>query len=127
MRTAVTTLLLPLLLVTSLVTGFNTAELRNLGELAEHYRHHVEAHGERDLSVLDFLANHFGGSAERDEEHRTLPLLGGGTGGLLTPVALDATVGVRMPLPVRFVGRIPDRADVPGQPSVGGVFQPPRM
>jgi hypothetical protein len=127
MRSAITALLLPLFFVTSLVTGFNTAELRDLGRLAEHYRHHVETHGERDLSVLEFLVDHFGGSAERDDEHRTLPLLGGGAAGTLTPVALDATIGVRLPLPVRFVGRMPDRADVPAQPSVGGVFQPPRM
>ncbi len=126
MRSAVTTLLLPLLFVTSLVAGFNTRELRNIGGLVHHYRHHVEAHGERDLTFWDFLADHFSGGAKRDDEHRDLPLLGSGTAPVTVAVTVVEADPLGTPTPVHTLERPLEPTPAPLHRPCGRIFQPPR-
>ncbi len=116
----------PFLLLTSVVAGFDTSALRAAGELVKHYRHHVEEHGQTDLSLIDFLVSHFSASAQPDDEHNGLPLLGGihAGGTVVIPIvdtrllAFIAPLCDILPVPLRV------RSATLTFPQV--IFQPPR-
>ncbi len=39
-----------------------------------HYQHHIDVHGENDLSFVEFLVDHFAGTDRHEDEHSTLPM-----------------------------------------------------
>jgi len=67
-----------LLSFTSFVPGMDAQELAKISALVHHYRHHVQDHGQTDLSFVDFLVLHYGQpGADQDNEHSELPLMNG--------------------------------------------------
>lgn len=119
------TIFLPLQLVIALLGTYDPAELSKLGNLVHHYVHHVQEHGEQDLSFFDFLIEHFGSAGGNDSEHESLPLLGGG-GWQISAVEL----------PTRLILTALSPTDVPASTvdvqvsaplsAPPDIFQPPR-
>ncbi len=125
MRT-LATMLLPLQLVIALLGTYDPAELSKLGNLVHHYVHHVQEHGEQDLSFLNFLVEHFGSSDINDSEHESLPLLGGGgwqipAVELPTRMILAALSPTDAPMSAM---ELPVSAPLSAPPDI---FQPPRQ
>lgn len=116
----------PFLLLTSVVAGFDTSALRAAGEVIEHYRHHVEEHGQKDLSLIDFLVSHFSASAQPDDEHEGLPLLGGIHAGssVVIPIIGKRLLSFVAPLCDILPEPLPVRSATPTFTQV--IFQPPR-
>lgn len=117
----------PFILLTTVVAGFDTSALGSLAEVVEHYQHHVDEHGQTNLSIVEFLLSHFSTSAQPDEEHRELPLLGGIHAGGVTIIPVLAHRNVMLvaqlcdvlPAPMSDSGVA---CSLPQQ-----IFQPPRI
>lgn len=116
----------PFILLTSVVAGFDTSTLRAAGEVIEHYRHHVEEHGQTDLTLIDFLVSHFSTSAQPDDEHDGLPLLGGIHAGssVVIPIIGTRLLSFVAPLCDILPEPLPVRSATPTFTQV--IFQPPR-
>ncbi|MBU3699434.1 MAG: hypothetical protein FGM33_05405 [Candidatus Kapabacteria bacterium] len=126
MKIIVSILLLPVLLAGSLLGSYDAPELAKMGNLVRHYVHHVQDHGQSTLTFLDFLHDHFDGSAGSDEEHDSLPLLGGSSP-MTTSVELP-TCSTNLTVAVADAP-YPALADHVGVPHLRtpDVFQPPRQ
>jgi len=77
MRRCIALLLLVVFGTLSLVPNMDGRELLPLGALVEHYQHHVNDHGERNLSFTDFLIDHYAVAPTQQKEtseHSNLPL-----------------------------------------------------
>lgn len=92
-------ILLPIQLIVALLGTYDPGELSKIANLADHYRHHVQEHGETNLTIMDFLIDHFAGDHAADDEHHALPLLGGGTAQTLAIEIQSSTYDIR-PQPV---------------------------
>lgn len=57
--------------------SYDARDLAKVPNVMHHYDHHKFAHGQPDLSFIDFLADHFHAGGEQDPEHEDLPILGG--------------------------------------------------
>ena len=120
------TIFLPLQLVIALLGSYDPTELSKLGNLVHHYVHHVQEHGEQDLSFFDFLVEHFGSHDNNDSEHESLPLLGGGGWqfpAVELPTQMILTALSPTDVPVRSV-ELPVSAPFCAPPDI---FQPPRI
>ena len=120
------TIFLPLQLVIALLGSYDPAELSKLGNLVHHYVHHVQEHGEQDLSFFDFLIEHFGSHDNNDSEHESLPLLGGGgwqIPAVELPTLMILTALSPTDVPVSSV-ELPVSAPLSAPPDI---FQPPRI
>ncbi len=116
----------PFILLTTVVAGFDTSALGSLAEVVEHYQHHVDDHGETNLSVLEFLVSHFSTSAQPDDEHDSLPLLGGlhASGVTVIPVLAYRNVMLVAPLSDVLLAPLPETRATPTFTQT--IFQPPR-
>lgn len=120
-------LLLPFVLCGAILGSFDARDLAKVPNVLQHYHHHKIAHGQPDLSFLDFLTDHFHAGGEQDPEHEDLPILGGCSTApsvlpVITPLLSDGPQpsGIVEPL-IEFCVR---------RPSDGrslDVFQPPRI
>lgn len=119
-------ILLPIHLLAALLGSYEPQELSKFGNLVEHFDHHVSAHGQADLSFVDFLIDHFGSQQRSDDEHEALPLLGGCTSAV--PVAEIEYVRVELrPQPVDVPpSPLPSLAGAPRRTTTD-IFQPPRI
>lgn len=119
-------IILPIQLVAALLGTYDPGELAKIANLADHYRHHVREHGEANLTILDFLIEHFTSDHAADDEHKALPLLGGGTAQTLAIEIQSSTYDIR-PQPVEVpLGPLADVHGVTRQ-SAPDIFQPPRL
>ena len=120
-------LIAPFILLTTVVAGFDTSALLRAGEVIEHYQHHVEEHGQTNLSVLEFLLSHFSTSAQPDDEHEGLPLLGGlhASGVTVIPVLGNRIVTFVAPLSDVLPAPLPEIRVTPAPTQ--SIFQPPRI
>ena len=120
------TILLPVHLIAALLGTYDPGELAKIANLVDHYRHHVCEHGETDLTILDFLIEHFASDHAADDEHGALPLLGGGAASVIA-------IEIHRP----YCDLQPTPIDVPASPladmhestrrSAPDIFQPPRL
>ena len=120
------TILLPIQLIVALLGTYDPGELSKIANLADHYRHHVQEHGETNLTIMDFLIDHFASDHATDDEHHALPLLGGGTASI-------QAIEIQRP----SCDPQPEPVDVPASPlsdvhestrqSAPDIFQPPRQ
>lgn len=114
-----------MLFVGSLLPGFS-AQLNKLPSLVNHYRHHVEDHGQ--ISITEFIAMHYtdNSSHKEEENHEDLPFFQMSTTSL---VAVAHAFEVLHPsLPAVF--HIEAGFYKPNHYSFqnfGGIFQPPRL
>jgi|GEM_PF-1480912 hypothetical protein len=119
-------LIAPFILLTTVVAGFDTSALASAANVVEHYQHHVKEHGQTNLSVIEFLLSHFSTSAEPDDEHNGLPLLGGLHANSVTAIPV---LGIRI---LSFVAPLSDVLPEPllehsVTPTFAqSIFQPPR-
>jgi hypothetical protein len=100
-------------------------ELMRLGAVVEHFHHHVEEHGEKQLSFMEFLVDHFSANSTPDPEHDSLPLHHHSecTGITACQVASDGLVFVAVPT-------MQEATEPPAMISFcqpQAVFQPPRV
>jgi hypothetical protein len=119
-------ILFPIHLVAALLGSYEQSELSKIGNLVDHYQHHVSEHGQPDLSFIDFLVDHFGTDHSADDEHEALPLLGGCTTAFIAAEIESVQIDLG-----------PSRSDIPKSPlaeanvkpqsSVPEIFQPPRI
>jgi hypothetical protein len=120
------TILLPVQLIVALLGTYDPGELSKIANLADHYRHHVHEHGETNLTILDFLIDHFAGDHAADDEHHALPLLGGGATPVMAIEIHRPSCNLQLPLVDVPVSPLND-ADGSTQRSVPEIFQPPRI
>lgn len=127
MQRLVSTFLAFLLLSTSIVPGMDARELAKISALADHYRHHVQEHGQTDLSFLDFLILHYGHSnADQDDDHSGLPLLSGHpTSPTLSGPVAPPTISAPDPVEQGRCVVLPTSEGSP-QGRTADVFQPPK-
>lgn len=119
-------ILLPIHLVAALLGSYDPQELAKIGNLVEHFDHHVSAHGQRDLSFVDFLIDHFGSKQRSDDEHEALPLLGGCTSAMSAAEIEHVRVEIRLQ-PVDVPQSPLPKTNGTPQASVPEIFQPPRL
>ena len=123
---ALATILLPLQLVIALLGTYDPVELSKLGNLVHHYVHHVQEHGEQDLSFLNFLVEHFGTDSINDSEHESLPLLGGG-GWQIPAVELPTRMILAALSPTDAPSSAVERPVSAPLSAPADIFQPPRQ
>lgn len=120
-------LIAPFMLLTTVVAGFDMSALQSATEVVEHYQHHVNAHGETNLSVIEFLLAHFSTSAQPDAEHDELPLLGGLQSCGVTVIPVLGNRAISFIAPSSDVLFIP-YAETSVTPTFAqSIFQPPRI
>ena len=112
----------------SLMVAFGPAlhELQKLPGIMSHYRHHVEVHGEDDLSILEYLVTHFGERDHEDEDHASLPFHGDSLCHGHTMVVPQTAEPLSVPVLVLHTATVEPSN---GQPvtRTDGIFQPPRV
>lgn len=59
---------------TVVAMGPGLCALQDFSVVVKHYRHHVEVHGEDELSFFEFLENNVGGSDHEDADHLPTPM-----------------------------------------------------
>lgn len=126
MKKSIATILLPIQLIAALLGSNAPSELSKIGNLIDHYEHHVREHGQHDLTILDFLIEHFGLDHGADDEHEALPLLGG----CGAPAAAAEVEQLRIDLQLSTVnvsGSPLRRTEVVPQTPASEIFQPPRL
>ena len=119
-------LLLPLHLLSSALGTTNPVELAKVANVVHHYVHHVDEHGETDLSFADFLIQHFGSRQSDDREHDSLPLMGCHTASVVPIDLVNETIDYA---PTAVDLPIPPIAAVVGSTRSTSleIFQPPRQ
>jgi hypothetical protein len=127
MQRLVSIFLVLLLSCTSIVPGMDAREVAKISALVDHYRHHVQEHGQTDLSFIDFLVLHYARpGADQEDDHSDLPLMNGHPTSLpLSGPVLPATLAAPEP-PVR--ARLLPLPCSDGSPEhrTLDVFQPPK-
>ena len=119
--------LLPILIAGSMIGSYDSIELRKLPNVVEHYNHHVNVHGEHDLSFLQFLADHYSSETERDVEHENLPALGGlAVHHSVEPCQVGSAIDFPCQTPTEISSMSPE-ANMICFNHTTDVFQPPRM
>lgn len=117
-----------LLSFTSFVPGMDARELAKISALVHHYRHHVQDHGQTDLSFVDFLVLHYGQpGADQDNEHSELPLMNGHPTLPLLSGPVPPTTILAVPEPP-VLAELHPRIATDGCPEGRAleVFQPPK-
>jgi len=112
----------------ALLIAFGPAlhELQKLPAIVSHFEHHVQVHGEQDLTFLQYLFSHFGERSHADGDHASLPFHGDSIcHGHPTVVPAPAEPPSLTVQVVRTVTVEPSD----GQPCTraNGIFQPPRV
>ncbi len=112
----------------ALLIAFGPAlhELQKLPAILSHYEHHVQVHGEQDLTFFEYLVSHFGERSHADGDHASLPFHGDSAcHGHLSVVP---TPDEPLTLTVQVVHTITVEPSS-GQPCTraNGIFQPPRV
>lgn len=129
MQRLVSIFLVILLSCSSLVPGMDAREVAKISALVDHYRHHVQDHGETGLSFVDFLVLHYGQpGADQDHEHSELPLMSGHPTLLPLSGPVSPTTTLTAPEPPVLAALLP-LLTPDGRPEgrTVEVFQPPKQ
>lgn len=128
MYRACATILFAIVSILAMLPGMDGQELVRLGSAVAHYHHHVEQHGQQDLSLAEFITEHYGTPASNQQEpweHHNLPLQHGSP-----TVFVQALPTKAVPHPLFAEGiAVPSFDGQPyGKPisRTLAVFQPPR-
>ncbi|CAN5454219.1 hypothetical protein BH10BAC6_BH10BAC6_12690 [soil metagenome] len=128
MQRLVSIFLAILLSFSSLVPGMDAREIAKISALVDHYRHHIQDHGETDLTFTDFLIQHYGQpGSNQDTEHSELPLMNGHPTSLLLSGPVSPTTILAVPEPP-VLAELHPRIATDGCPEGRSleVFQPPK-
>jgi len=112
----------------ALLVAFGPAlhELQKLPGILSHYRHHVEVHGESDLSALEFLLTHFGERSHDDDDHASLPFHGDSICHGHSMMAPHTPEPLTTPVQMVRTFTVEPSHQIPSTPT-DGIFQPPRV
>lgn len=100
-------------------------ELQKLPGVVLHYEHHLEVHGESDLTFLEYLVDHFGERSHDDADHASLPFHDGFACGVHSVVTTMSSGSTPAPLPVTVV-TVPETVEGLLSPPTVPILQPPR-
>lgn len=128
MYRACATMLLTIVSILAMFPGMDGQELVRLGSAVAHYHHHVHQHGQTDLTLAEFVVEHYATPASNQQEpweHHNLPLQHGSP---TTSMPALPTSSHPLPLFTTIIVVLSFDGQPYGKPisRTLGVFQPPR-
>ena len=117
---------LTIVIASLLIPGSGLPEIQHVAGIVQHYHHHVSENGERDLSLIRFLLDHYGTNTHSDAQHEQLPFHGCNHCNA-SPIVYVAMVFTANTEPSVSIIRTMQPEDQTGTTHrSGSVFQPPR-
>lgn len=102
-------------------------ELEKIGNVVAHYHHHVHEHDETELSVIEFLIDHFSTTSSHEEQaHNELPFADAGHVACNHLLPDTDVYRIEFYLPVVLAYQPIVTASPLRDPECDGLFQPPR-